>query len=122
MKVHLRGMCRRDEGLGGHHVCQGRRYLGERTKIKLTATVCDCQTFKINNIVQDYVVAQYCPMLDDDEQDFCVEWYGDAYIWMLVSIIFVDMFSEFILNSIECHRPPLLHGRGSAHLPDDGRL
>ena len=63
----------------------------------LTDLVRDWQAFMIHDLFQDYVVAQYCPMLDDDEQDFCVEWYGDAYIWMLVSFMCVE--KTFLLSS-----------------------
>ena len=73
-------MCPGDEGLGTSDEGWGPCNQGEMTILN------DKQLFlsEIRNNFQDYVVANYCPKLDEEDQPMCEEYYGMAYVWMLV--------------------------------------
>ena len=70
---------------------------------------------------QDYVVANYCPKLDEEDQPMCEEYYGMAYVWMLVcTLVFWFSVSTFFYSGRL--DPPLFHGWSSSHLPDNGNM
>ena len=64
-----------------------------------------------NNIVQEYLVANYCPMLDEEDQPMCEEYYGMSYVLMLVGLfLFITLSFHLIVFSVkEPFDPSYLH-------------